>query len=45
MLRILDGAVRNIRDVGFVGETGRWIAAIGKKSGVCVWDLLSAEGE
>jgi NET1-associated nuclear protein 1 (U3 small nucleolar RNA-associated protein 17) len=45
MLRILDGPIRDIDIVAFVGDSGRWIVAAGLKGGLCVWDLLATDGE
>lgn len=44
LLKTLDGVVEGVCDVGYVGEEGRYLAAIGKK-GLAVWDMLTCEGQ
>jgi len=45
LLRALDGALKDVRQIGFVGEEGRYLAAAEVAKGLAVWDLLSCEGE
>lgn len=45
LLRALDGALKDVRQIGFVGEEGRFLVAAEATKGLAVWDLLSCEGE
>lgn len=46
LLKVLDaGAGLGISRIGFVGETGRYLAGTGEKRGIILWDLLSCQGQ
>ena len=45
LLRALDGALKDVRQIGFVGEEGRFLVAAEATKGLAVWDLLSCEGK
>lgn len=45
LLKALDGALSDVRQVGFVGNDGRYLAASAGSRGIAVWDLLSCDGE
>jgi NET1-associated nuclear protein 1 (U3 small nucleolar RNA-associated protein 17) len=45
LLKALDGGLSEVRQIGFVGDDGRYLAASAGSRGLAVWDLLSCEGK
>lgn len=45
LLRALEGGLKEVKQLGFVGQDGRYLATSGESSGIAMWDLLSCDSE